>query len=259
MPISEIRRPNLYFDNYKKVMPIRKEAAEYAEKRVHTGISGLDDVMEGGFKYNSINLVGGGAGSGKSIFCMQFLVEGASKHNENGMYISFEQTEKKIIDDFKRFKWGLSELVNGKKLVVLYYSPEQVQKVLQTGGGVIRDLIEAHNIKRIILDSLTAFTLLFPTDLEKRKAVLKLMEATSKWGVTTLMTLEHEANPDRHSSNVAEFEVDGVILLYNLRKGDLRERSLEVFKMRGTKHATKIFPMKIDEYGIKIFPEENVF
>jgi len=56
-----------------------------------------------------------------------------------------------------------------------------------------------------------------------------------------------------------EFEVDGVILLYNVRKGDVRERSLEIFKMRATKHSAKIFPLKIEDSGVLIYPEENVF
>ncbi len=150
-------------------------------------------------------------------------------------------------------------MIEKKKLTLGYYSPEQVQKVLETGGGIIRDIIEATKAKRLVIDSLTAFTLLFDGKLEKRKAILKLMEASSKWGVTTLMTSEHEPDPYKHESNVVEFEVDGVVLLYNIRKGDVRERSIEIYKMRGTKHAAKIFPMKIDEEGITIYPEETVF
>ena len=227
--------------------------------RTHTGIPGMDDIMEGGFKKNSVNLIGGGAGSGKSIFCMQFLVEGARKHNENGLYISFEESEDKIIEDFKKFNWELRDLIEKKKIIILYYSPDQIQKVLQTGGGVIRDILESANAKRLVIDSITAFTLLFEKDIEKRRAVLKLMESEGKWGVTTLVTSEHEPDIEKHRSNVVEFEVDGVILLYNTKKGDIRERSMEILKMRGTKHASKIFPMKIDESGIVIYPEETVF
>ena len=64
---------------------------------------------------------------------------------------------------------------------------------------------------------------------------------------------------EKHHSTVVEFEVDGVVLLYNIRKGDIRERSLEVFKMRGTQHSAKIYPMKINEDGIMVFPDESVF
>ena len=242
-----------------KSSDIKEETVRTAKSKVHTGIPGMDDVMEGGFRQGSTILIGGGPGSGKSVLCTQFLVEGIREHNENGIYISFEEQEEKIIKNFEKFDWDLRKLVEQKKLSILYYSPEQVEKVLETGGGIIRDVIDSMNAKRLVIDSLTAFTLLFNNELEKRKAVLKLMMASEKWGVTTLMTSEHEVDPDKHESSVMEFEVDGVILLYNLRRGDVRERSLEIFKMRGVKHATKIFPMKITEGGIIIYPEESVF
>jgi circadian clock protein KaiC len=228
-------------------------------ERAHTGIPGLDDVMEGGFRRNTVNMVGGGAGCGKSIFCMQYLVEGIKQHGENGVYISFEESEEDILKDFSRFGWDLKDLIKKDKLAILYYSPEQVEKVLKVGGGAVLDLIRNMKTKRIVLDSLTAFTLLQVNDLQKRRQVLKLIEAIKKWNVTALMTSEQEPDPDKHTSTIIEFEVEGVILLYNIRKGDSRERSLEVFKMRGTKHSAKIFPMKIDDSGIVIYPEETVF
>lgn len=236
-----------------------KEEKPGAEKRIHTGIPGLDDVMEGGFRKYSVNLIGGGAGSGKSIFCMQFLVEGIDKYNENGVYISFEQDQKRILEDFKRFNWNLEKKIEEKKLVILHYTPEQVEKVLEAGGGTVRDVIESSDAKRLVIDSLTAFTLLHENELTKRKVSLQLFDAVHKWGCTALMISEQEPDPEKHKSNVMEFEADGVILLYNVRKGDIRERSLEIFKMRAVRHAAKIFPMKIDDKGIIIFPEETVF
>ncbi len=229
------------------------------EKRVHTGISGLDDVMEGGFKFGSVNMIGGGAGSGKSIFGMQFLVDGIDSYNENGIYISFEESEEKILEDFKRFGWNLEEKIRNKRLIIMHYTPEQVEKVIEAGGGIVRDAIESINAKRLVIDSLTAFTLLHENELEKRKAVLSLFDAIHKWNVTALLTSEQEPDPEKHVSTIMEFETDGVILLYNVRKGDIRERSLEIFKMRGVHHAAKIFPMKIDDNGITIYPEEAVF
>jgi KaiC/GvpD/RAD55 family RecA-like ATPase len=227
--------------------------------RVPTGIPGLDEVMEGGFRRNTVNLVGGGAGSGKSIFCMQFLVNGIEKYGESGVYISFEETPEELFEDMKRFGWNLEQKVKEKKLVILHYTPEQVEKVLEAGGGSVRDTIESIGAKRLVLDSVTAFTLLHETQLAQRKAALALFENIKKWGCTALVVSEQEPDPERHYSDIMEFEVDGVILLYNIRKGDIRERSLEVYKMRGVHHAAKIFPMKISDRGIRIFPAETVF
>ena len=143
--------------------------------------------------------------------------------------------------------------------MILCYTPEQIAKVLSVGGGTIRDTIDSIGVKRIVIDSLTAFTLLHDNELTKRKELLKLFESIYKWDVTALLTAEQEPDPDKHESNVLEFEVDGVVLLYNVRKGDIRERSLEVFKMRGTKHSAKIYPMKITNKGMIIYPDETVF
>src|SRR3989338_3471272 len=230
-----------------------------ARKRVPSGILGLDEAMQGGFIKNSSVLIGGGAGTGKSILCMQYLVEGIKRFNEPGVFISFEQQEQQILEDFAEFPWDLRRYIEDKKLVILSYAPEQVEKVLQAGGGTVRDTIDSIGAKRLVVDSLTAYTLLHENDLQKRKAVFKLFDAAAKWGVTALMTTEQEADPDKHQSTVIEFEVGTVVLLYNIRKGDIRERSLEIFKMRATKHAAKIFPMTISDEGIKIFPDEAVF
>lgn len=242
-----------------KTPAVVPRVAPAGEKRVHSGIPGLDEVMEGGFKVGSVNMIGGGAGSGKSIFCMQFLVDGIDNHNEPGVYISFEENDEKMVEDFKRLGWNVEEKIKNKQLIIMYYTPEQVEKVLDAGGGIVRDAIESIKAKRLVVDSLTAFTLLHESELAKRKAVLKLFDAVHSWGVTALLTSEQEPDPEKHISTIMEFETDGVILLYNIRKGDIRERSLEIFKMRGVHHAAKIFPMKIDDNGITIFPEETVF
>jgi KaiC/GvpD/RAD55 family RecA-like ATPase len=228
-------------------------------ERVATGIPGLDEVIEGGLVRNTSILVGGGAGCGKTIFCMQFLVNGVDQYNENGVFITFEENPIELMDDFKRFGWDLEKKIKDKKLAIIHFTPEEVSKFLESGGGIVRDTIESIDAKRVVIDSLTAFTLLFKDELATRKAVLSLFESMAKWNVTTLLTSEQEPDPDKHTSTILEFEVDGVILLYNVRKGDVRERSVEVFKMRATQHSAKIFPMKIEDSGITIFPEETVF
>jgi len=227
--------------------------------RVPTEIPGLDDVMEGGFERCSTNLVAGGAGSGKTIFGVQFLVNGALKFNEPGVYLTFEENKKKLQKHMLKFGWDLEKLEQQKKLATIEYMPEHVEKLIEEGGGVIENTVSRLNAKRIVIDSLTAFTLLFRTDLEKKKACLAFFKMLQKWGCTTLLIAEYEPDYEKHRSTLMEFEVDGVILLYNLRKGDYRERSLEILKLRGTHHSSSIFLMKITDQGMVIFPEDAVF
>jgi circadian clock protein KaiC len=241
----------------------KKEEKNYSSfsvsGRVPTGIPGLDDVIGGGLRREDVTLIGGGAGCGKSIFAMQFLVQGILQFDEPGVYVSFEQTKEKIIESFFAFGWDLQDLIDKKKLQIVYFTPEQIERFFESGGGMVRDIIETIGAKRFVVDSLTAFSLLFPTDLDRRRGIFKMFEAIKSWGITALMTDEKDADPKKHFSSVVEFQVDSVILLYNERNGDIRDRSLEVFKMRGSKHTAKILPFHISDTGIIVSGDATVF
>ncbi|MBL7100746.1 MAG: hypothetical protein ISS23_02205 [Nanoarchaeota archaeon] len=230
-----------------------------SEERMLTGVPGLDEIMGGGFEKNSINLVSGGAGTGKSIFAMQFIVNGVKKFNEPGVFITFEEEKGKIQKHMLKMGWDLKKLEAQGKFAVIEYTPDNVRKMLAEGGGEVDSVIEKIKAKRVVLDSLTAFALLFKSEFARRKAFLDLFKLIEKWGCTALLVVEHESDMERHHSQDVEFEADGVILLYYLRKGDVRSRALEILKLRGSKHSSRIFPMKITDDGIKIYPDEAVF
>jgi len=265
---GKLRRTKPEFDPKEDMEDIKEEIEEELgtdkkfikiKGRIATGLPGLDQLMEGGFIKKSMVLVVGGAGSGKSIFSMQFLINGVHNYNESGIYITFEQNQEKVLRDYERFDWNMEDKVKNGKLVILPYTPEQVDRFLDSGGGIVRDIIDKIGAKRVVVDSISAFLLLYPSELEKRRAVYKLYETMSKWNCTTLLIDEHEPHPEIHESTVVEFQADTVLLLYNQRKGDIRERSMEIFKMRATQHTQKIFPMKIDDSGITIYPDASVF
>ncbi|MFP4403559.1 MAG: RAD55 family ATPase, partial [Candidatus Woesearchaeota archaeon] len=229
------------------------------ENRVATGIEGFDETIEGGFVKDSVTLLCGGPGSGKSIFAMQYLINGIDKCGENGVYISFEEEPETLIEDMKRFDFDIEKKIKEKKIALLYFSPEQVDRVIAIGGGPVREVIESINAKRAVIDSVTAFTLLYKTSNEQRKALMSLFKTLKKWDCTTLLVSEQTLNPEEHVSTVEEYQSEGVIFMYNIKKGDVRERSIEVFKMRGTNHSTKINPLKITFEGIIVYPEHNVY
>ncbi|OIO66507.1 hypothetical protein AUJ68_00675 [Candidatus Woesearchaeota archaeon CG1_02_57_44] len=226
--------------------------------RAASGIPGLDGVMGKGFLRDSVNLIAGGPGSGKTIFAMQFLQQGAC-NGEPGVYISFEQTEEEILADMDAFGWDLPGLIRKKKLSILSYTPEQVEQVMKSGGGIVRDVIASIGARLVVIDSITAFNLLHDHELAQRKACIGLFRLLKKWDCTSLVIAEAEEDPDRPNNKVETFEVDAVIFLYNIRKADIRERALEIFKMRGSKHSAKIFPMTISEHGVLIYPDQTVF
>lgn len=230
-------------------------------QRVTTGIAELDKTIEGGFKKNSVNVVQGGPGSGKSIMAMQFLIEGI-KNGEPGAYLTFEETREELIEDLESFKWPIDKYEKEKKLGIISLHPAELkQEITKESWNVWYRLVKEIKVKRIVIDSVSAYALLFDDGPTRRDAINHMFKFLREAGCTAVLTYEHEKSMDSvsNSPDMIEFLADAVIVLYNIRKGDVRERALEVKKIRGTKQISKIMPMKINNAGIEIFPEETLF
>ena len=226
--------------------------------RVPVGIPGFDKLVEGGLKRGSVNMLAGSAGSGKTIFAIQFLLEGIMNHKEPGIYITFEEHKEKIYEDMIVFGWDLAKLEKEGMFMFLEYSPEQVKKVITEGGGMIDTLIEKSKAKRIVIDSVTSFALLYQDELAKKEAALALFEMLNKWDVTALLTAqERHIDQDFLESNV-EFEVESIIAMYHVKIRGLRRRAIEILKMRGTHIPNKTYAMHITQKCIVVDPNEVV-
>lgn len=229
----------------------------FKAERIPTGIKGLDKLTEGGFEKNSSVLLMGGGGSGKSIFATQFLIEGIENHKETGIYISFEERKNRFYEHMSRFGWDLENLESQGRFIFLKYSPERIAKIVKERSKEIENAIKEVEAKRIVIDSLSAYTALFESEAEKRRMLVALFDMIEEWDCTAIVVAEEDENPNKqHHSTVMGFMADAIILLYNERepKG-LRFRAIEVFKMRGTKHESKICSMKITEHGILVYPD----
>lgn len=238
---------------------MRKKTKENIIKRIPTGIPGMDKIIEGGFEEHSVNLVAGSTGTGKTIFAMQFLVNGITKYNQPGIYITFEESKSEVFKDMLRFGWDLNKFEDKGQLIFLEYPPEHVRRLLAEGGGLIEEAVEKSGAKRIVIDSISSFTLLYKDELEKREESLTLFEMMRKWGCTSLFTCEDELHDlDYAISSELEFEVDGVILLYNIRERGIRRRAMEILKMRGTNHLRKTISFEITDKGVIIHPDQVV-
>jgi circadian clock protein KaiC len=229
-----------------------------AEKRVEVGIPGFDKLIGGGFEDQSINLIAGGSGSGKSIFAVEFLLRGITK-GEKVLYISFEEKKQDFYDNMSKFGWDLQKAEATGKFLFIEYSPEKVKMMLDEGGGAIETEVLKHKITRIVIDSISSFSLLFDEEQTRRKAILGLFDLIRKWNVTSLFTVQHTptSKKDKELSYI-EFEADSLILLYYLSVGSKRQRFVEILKMRGTDHSKNLHIFKIDKGGIKVGPDVNV-
>ncbi len=224
--------------------------------RISSGIPGLDKVVDGGFKMGSINMVCGGAGAGKTTFAVQFLIEGI-KRGEAGIYITFEEKREKLYDDMREFGWDLERYEKMGIFKFLEYTPEQIKHVLVEGGGTIDAMITQMRAKRLVIDSITSFSLLFQDELTQKESSLALFELINRWGCTAVLTSEASQSADELSATL-QFEVDSIILLYHFKKEGVRNRAIEVLKMRGTKTPEKVLKLTIEKDGLVVNPAQVV-
>jgi circadian clock protein KaiC len=241
----------------KKKADIEKEPKVERTKpeKILTDISCFDMLCDGGLNKESVNLIAGGAGCGKTIFAIQFLVDGI-KCGENVLYITFEEKREELYRNMLEFGWDLEKHERDGKFVFIEYTPEKVRNMLEEGGGILESLMYKKRITRIAIDSITSFALLFETELAKREAALALFDMTRRWRTTTLLTFQKELGEEdlfsSASSSALEFEVDSIILLYFLRIGGSRRRFIEILKMRGTKHSKSLHEFEITDRGVVI-------
>ncbi len=219
--------------------------------RVPTGIVHFDKLVEGGFEKNSTNLVVGGPGSGKTIFGMQFIIEGL-KRGESCLFITFEEGKESFYHNMKRFSWSLEDYEKKGLFTFLNYTPGKVKSMLEEGGGIIESIIIKNKVSRLVIDSMTSFTLLFEDELEKREASLDLFNMVKKWNCTSLVTLEDNPDLEHKIYRALEFEADSILLMQFMRKFISRERYIEVLKMRGTNHSKGLYKFLITKKGIEL-------
>lgn len=229
--------------------------------RVKSGINGFDELIQGGFERESIVLVVGASGTGKTILSMQFLYAGASLFNEPGVFLSFEEDRDQLYRQAEQFGWDFAKLEKEDKFRLLTFKPHQITKILEEGGGQIKDALIEIKAKRIVVDSITAYGLLFRDEYKRREKVLEFFNMLRKWGVTSLVICEEDPDIVEKEEGGIGFISDAIVSLYyehDKEKG-IRIHSLEVLKMRGTKHTNKVCAINFEKEGVTVYPDVEIF
>jgi len=236
----------------KEIKKVEKKARKIKEpERVSSGVYGFDELVEGGFENGSVNLVVGDSGSGKTIFALQFLIDGLKK-GKTCLYITFEEKKEEFYKNMLDFGWNLEDYEKKNKFFFLEYNPEKVKAMIEEGGGEIENIVFKNKISRLVIDSVTSFALLFEDELQKREASLALFDIIRKWKCTSILTLQEDPKNRKGESSSLEFETDSIILIYFVREKKKRERFIEVLKMRGTRHSNEIHPLEISNKGFYV-------
>ena len=228
-----------------------------------TGVIGLDELLGGGIPKGWTTILSGEPGAGKTCLSIGFLVEGVRQYNENGIFLSFNESRKELLSTQKSFGYHLEKYEKEQKIRILDFSYGkalgQGQIALQQGKldlpGLTKELKEAindTNATRLVIDPLTIITLLFDDVREVRYNFIRFFDVIRRFGVTSIAITESTGLTDY---TIEDFLASGVIRLYNERTGSKRQRGIEIIKMRGIKHKRGVFPFSITEKGVLISPD----
>ena len=228
-----------------------------------TGIRGLDDITEGGLPLGRPTLVCGGAGCGKTLLAMEFVVRGIRDFGEPGCFMAFEENADELAANMASLGFDLPALVAEGKLAIDYVHIER-SEIEQTGEfdleglfirlGVLFDQVGA---RRVAIDSLEALFAGLPDEPTVRAELRRLFRWLKTRGVTAVITAEQgQGTLTRHG--LEEYVSDCVIALDHRVTNQIATRRLRVVKYRGSKHGTNEYPTLIDRHGLSVLPVSSL-
>ncbi len=238
-------------------MTQKKKARQPASKtlqKAFTGIQGLDEITAGGLPTGRPTLVSGGAGSGKTLFGLEFLVRGATQYDEPGVFMSFEETIPDLVKNAASLGFDLGRLVADNQLFLDHVDISR-SEIAETGeydldGLFIRiaDAVQKVGARRIVLDTIEALFGELPNPGILRAEIRRLFGWLKQQGLTTVITAERD-RPDKLTRHgIEEFVSDCVIVLDHRTREEISTRRLRVVKYRGSTHGTNEYPFLIDEH-----------
>ncbi|MDT8375274.1 MAG: circadian clock protein KaiC [Mariprofundaceae bacterium] len=228
-------------------------------KKSPTGIAGLDEITNGGLPQGRPTLVCGGAGCGKTLLAMEFLVRGATQFNEPGVFMTFEETARDLTENVASLGFDLKELVAHKKLLLDYVYIER-SEIEESGEYDLEGLfirlgaaIDAIGAKRVVLDTIETLFGGLPNPAILRAELRRLFRWLKEKGVTAIITGER-GDETLTRQGLEEYVSDCVIVLDHRVSEQTSSRRMRVVKYRGSTHGTNEYPFLIDADGISVLP-----
>jgi len=228
-----------------------------------TGIDGFDQVAGGGLPAGRPTLVCGGAGCGKTLFAISFLVHGATRFDEPGVFMSFEESGDELAQNVASLGFDLPGLVEKKKLVLDHVKIER-REIEETGDYDLEGLfvrlgyaIDSIGARRVVLDTIESLFAGLANQSILRAELRRLFRWLKDRGVTAMITGERgEGTLTRQG--LEEYVSDAVIVLDHRVTEQISTRRLRIVKYRGSAHGTNEYPFLIDEDGLSVLPVTSI-
>jgi KaiC/GvpD/RAD55 family RecA-like ATPase len=212
---------------------------------IRTGITGLDDILRGGFPRGNVLLVEGAAGTGKTILGLEFVYRGITEHREPGLIVTFEVTPSKLIRDAAAFGWDLEGLQRQNQLKIIFTSPQVLSQELRSPDSVLLEAVAQMGAQRIFIEGIsllrTVSNQLNHANGDEgngvgsyRQLLQLLLEGLQRENLTAMLSHEVTAvEQQAFALEVTEFLCDTVIFLRREPNRRRTHRSLEITKSRG--------------------------
>jgi len=223
-------------------------------ERVPTGISGLDPIIEGGLPKGILLLLAGAPGTGKTSMSCQFLEKGASLYNEKGLYVSLLESKETLMTHLSHhFGSQFADLVKSGMISILTF-PSMKSEGVPAIMDSIMTTIKDEEVKRLVIDSVTALSQTFTDQRESRIFThTVLTKLIPSYGCTTVVTKEIPSDGSRIGESAEDFVADGAFILRRLVYRGRTLRELEIVKLRGTRIDSPTHPYTL-EGGFTVFP-----
>ena len=229
-----------------------------------TGVRGLDEITGGGLPMGRSTLVTGGAGCGKTLLGVQFLVAGAREYGEPGVLVTFEESAEKITANFASLGFDLDGLLKDELLVIYAFQAEPTE-VIGTGEFdfeplflLLDEAINRVGARRVMLDSIESLFGMFKASAIVRAELGRLFRWLEDRAVTAIVTGEPGDNDSLTRYGIEEYVSDCVIALDHRSQNEVSTRRLRVVKYRGSAHETNEYPFLISARGFTVLPITTV-
>lgn len=248
-------------------MAVKKNQAKFHPakqlQKTLTGVSGFDDITFGGLPTGRPSLICGEAGSGKTLFAMEFLIHGATKFNEPGLFVAFEEKASELATNVASLGFDLNKLVAQNKLRIDYVHIDK-SEIEETGEYDLEGLfirlghaIDSIGVKRVVLDTIENLFAGLDNTAILRAELRRLFQWLKDRNVTALITGE-KGEGTLTRQGLEEYVSDCVIVVDHRVANQISTRRLRIVKYRGSVHGTNEYPFLIDSDGISVLPVTSI-